>query len=180
MECGHALSPHAIRTHIEEALQKDPHAVPSCCGIPLPREALEVVLSKEEAELALNRIPTTPETTPTQEFGCSEKDAPSSGLPRSSIPAPPAKSIVPQIPPNRRRYEAISIDSALANEAFKSFRAQEKELFEQVSAFECNQQKALSTHHACSLKRLEVYHKATKEDKMDQVGSRPKVSARLD
>jgi hypothetical protein len=92
------------------------------------------------------------------------------------VPSPPqssslcATSTSLPITTTRRRYEAISIDSAVANEAFKSLRKQEREQFERVAVFESNQREALSAHHTTSLKRLVAQHEASKDEKTEQVG----------
>ncbi|CAN9358254.1 unnamed protein product [Alternaria alternata] len=57
---------------------------------------------------------------------------------------------------------------SLANEAFKSFRTQQKEQFERVSSFECNQRKALSTYHRCSMVLLEAQYRIKREERAEK------------
>lgn len=165
LECGHSLSPSAIRIHVQEALDRG-EAVPSCCGKPLPRSVLDTTLVKEEAELITKRAMSTPDVDAVCGEQClSPADAP---RPLEVTPLSPTSTSLPTVI-NRRRHEAINIESALANEAFKSFRSQEKEQFERISTFECNQRRALSAHHTSSLQRLTAQHKALKAAKMEQV-----------
>jgi hypothetical protein len=171
LDCGHSLSPDAINVHIQEALQSGGQAVPSCCGIPLPRGILEVATATDEAELVAHRALPSPGGETIRDSGYCEGGVSAIELPRplaSDSESATAKSI-PAVT-SRRRHEAISIDSALAKEAFKSFQAQEKEQLERVLAFESNQRKALSAHHTSSLKRLAALQEASKDEKMQQVG----------
>ncbi|KAF2823595.1 hypothetical protein CC86DRAFT_299039 [Ophiobolus disseminans] len=169
LECGHSLSSSAIRVHIEEARQRCGQSAPSCCGIALPKEALETVMAKEEAELVINQRVPSPDTESARDSGYCEKGVSSVDLPSLPVlPLQPATSASLPLIPRRRRHEAISIDAALATESFKIFRVQEKEQFEQVAAFECNQRKALSAYHTFSLKQLAAQHKTRKDEKMEQ------------
>ncbi|KAF1913840.1 hypothetical protein BDU57DRAFT_541217 [Ampelomyces quisqualis] len=169
LECGHTLSPAAIRIHIQEAVQGGEQAVPSCCGKPLPRTVLEVVLAKEEAELVVNRALPSSGGETIRDSGYMENRTCSLDVhppPRPSSPCATSTSL--PIAATRRRHEAISIDSALAKEAFTSFRKEERVQFERVVAFESNQREALSAHHTTSLKRLVAQHEASKDEKTQQ------------
>jgi hypothetical protein len=180
LDCGHSLSPDATNVHVQEALQSGGQAVPSCCGIPLPREILEVVMATDEAELVAHRALPSPGGETIRDSGYCEGGVSAIELPRpltSGSESATAKSIAPIT--SRRRYEAISIDSALAKEAFKSFQAQEKEQLEHVSAFESNQRKAMAAHHTSSLKRLAALHEASEDEKKQQVGPCSGFSSRV-
>lgn len=164
LECGHSLSTFAVRIHVQEALQIGGDTVPNCCGKALPRTLIESVLSQQETDLILNGA--------LRDANYSEDSVSLTDLthPLENTSLPATNSVASHIPAQRARYEAINIDSALANEAFKSFKAQQKEQFERVSAFECNQRNALSAHHQSSLKRLEAQYEANRKEKMEQVG----------
>lgn len=178
MDCGHSLSPYAIRIHVQEANQRDGHAIPSCCGIPLPMQALDIVTEKNAAGLISSSTSPSPEPASARDSGYCDQSMSSVELARpNAIPSPPATSTSLPLPPTRRRYEAISIDSALANEAFKSFRTEQKEQFEKVSTFECNQRTALSAYHATSLRRLTVQQDASRDEKMSQVRPLGQITA---
>lgn len=170
LECGHSLSPSAIRIHVQEALDRG-EVVPTCCGKALPRSVLDTTLVKEEADLIKKRAMSTPDVETVCGPGYGEQSLPIASVsrPLEVTPLSPTSTSLPTVM-NRRRHEAINIESALANEAFKSFRTQEKEQFERVSAFECNQRKALTAHHTGSLERLATQHKALKAARMEQVG----------
>lgn len=174
LNCGHSLSPDAIHVHIQEALQSGGQAVPSCCGRPLPRGVLEVVMATDEAELVVNRALPSPGGETIRDSGYCQGGESAGELPRPhTVPSESATSTSLPSVTDRRRYEVIIIDSALAKEAFKSFQSQEKEQLERVSAFECNQRKALAAHHMSLLKRLAALHEASKDEKVQQVGLDP-------
>jgi hypothetical protein len=157
--------------HIHEAQHGDSAVDPHCCGTPLPREVVEDVLAKEEAELVANRELFEAQIEATRDLSLNKKVASAVNVshPLEADIQPATSTSLPPVT-NRRRHEAISIDLAVANEAFTSFRSEEKEQFGRVSAFECNQRKALSTHHMSSLKRLAAQHEAAKSEGMKQVG----------
>jgi hypothetical protein len=158
--------------HVQEALQENGDGIPSCCGKPLPGDVLETVLQKEEVEVLTNSALRSPGTETIRDSGYCEKGISVVDLtrPLEIVSEPPTSTSLP-LPPSRRRHEAISIDAALANEAFTTFRSEEKEQFERVSAFECNQRKALLAHHRCSLIRLAARQNAIKDEKTKQVSS---------
>jgi hypothetical protein len=93
----------------------------------------------------------------------------SSPYPVNNLPLSEKPPTLPQLPARRTRHEAISIDSALANEAFKSFRTQQKVQLERVSLFECSQRKALSAYHQCAMQRLEVQYKTDRDERVTKV-----------
>lgn len=173
LDCGHALSHYAIRVHIQEALQKGGQTVPSCCGVALPRHVLEEVLAKEEADLVTHSAPQISETTSSRDSGYCEKIVETTDAsPSPQSQSPPPTAVSQSSTAHRRRYEAISIDSALASEAFKSFRSQQKEQFDRVSSFESHQRQALSSIHQATLKRLQRQYEAQKQEKKEHVCKR--------
>ena len=145
--------------------------MPTCCGKPLPRSVLDTTLVKEEADLISKRAMSTPDVDAVRNAGYGEQGLPiaNAARPLEVTPLSPTSTSLPTVI-NRRRHEAINIESALANEAFNSFRSQQKEQFERVSAFECNQRKALTAYHNSSLQRLATQHRALKATKRKQVG----------
>lgn len=171
MECGHSLSTLAIRVHVQESLQRGAQEVPQCCGIALPRSVLETALTKADTDLAMNSASQSPDTASLSGSGdCDDGASPVKlPLPVEQEPLGQAISMAQSIPSRQPRYEAINIDNALAQEAFKSFKAQQREQFERVSTFELHQRKALSAHHQCTLKLLAAQHEASKNEKMEQV-----------
>jgi hypothetical protein len=153
---------------------------PSCCGKPLPSKVLGVVVPKDEAELLASRAKPSSgtETLPDVEYDEKSVSAVDVDHSLNASLSPATSTSLPTVP-NRRRHEAISIESAIANEAFKSFRAQEKEQFERVSVFECNQRKALLVYHTSSLERLTAQHEAGKTEKSQQVGHHGSISLNI-
>ncbi|KAF2856914.1 hypothetical protein T440DRAFT_494674 [Plenodomus tracheiphilus IPT5] len=171
LECGHTLSTVAIRVHIQEALDNGKETAPQCCDVALPRTVLEAVLSTEETDFVISGDGLrSPDLGSLPDSGYSENGMSSIELPRpsrcSAVPATPPAML--NAPPRRMRHQEISVEVALANEAFTSFKAQQKEQFERVATFECNQRKALSAHHRQSLKRLTAQHEASKEKLVEQ------------
>jgi hypothetical protein len=108
---------------------------------------------------------------PSNDSGYGEDSVASVGSSSSSQtnPLPDKAPPLPSISVRRTRHEVISIDSALAKEAFKSFKSQQKEQLERVSTFECNQRKALSAHHQSSLKQSKIQHKTNREKRKELV-----------
>ncbi|KAJ4992652.1 IBR domain-containing protein [Stagonosporopsis vannaccii] len=169
LACGHSLSPNATRAHIKEALQAK--AVPNCCGVPLPRATLEAVLTKEETDRVLEGIVQSPELSSLRDSGYSENGMSSIDLPRPAqkIPLPAVSKSVPNTPPRRVSLQLPNGNPVLATEALQSFKAQQREQFERVAAFENNQRKALQAHHEWSLKRLAAQHNNDRDEREEHV-----------
>ncbi|KAL5117764.1 hypothetical protein ACEQ8H_004374 [Pleosporales sp. CAS-2024a] len=168
LHCGHSLSPDAIQAHIKEALQSGGQTVPSCCRMPLPRRLLDTVMAPEEAHVLTDKALPSPRLDTIRDSGYNEVGLAAQDTSRSPDEPPQPMSTHASAVPSRRRHEAINIDSALAKEAFKSFQSQEKDQITCVAVFESNQRKALSAHHAGSLKRIAVLHESSKNEKMQQ------------
>ncbi|KAJ8107013.1 hypothetical protein OPT61_g9157 [Boeremia exigua] len=167
LECGHSLSTSAIRAHIKEALQAK--AIPSCCGVQLPRATLEVVLTKEETDRVLEGVVQSPELSSLRDSGYSENGISSIDLPRPAqkAPLPVLSQSVPNTPPRRISLQPLAGNSTLANEALKSFKSQQKEQLERVAAFESSQRRALQDHHQSSLDRLASQHKTNRDKRSE-------------
>jgi hypothetical protein len=150
-------------------LQVQGGAIPSCCNIPLPRDTLEVVLTKEETDRVLEGAVRSPELSSLRDSGYSENGMSSIELPRPAhkTPLPPASKSMPNTPP--RRISVHVSTGSLANEALKSFKAQQKEELERVSAFESKQRNDLKAHQRCSLKQLASQHENNKDERKEQV-----------
>ena len=171
MTCGHSLSSYAIRTHIQEAQQRG-QEVPTCCGKSLPREVVELVAATEEPKTMILHAIQSPTMTPSRDSGYCENSVSSVELSRPSEASSEfeTSTSLPVIPPNRRRHEAINIDSALAHEAFKRFRLLERDHFEQVSIFECSQRTVLSAHHQALLKQVTTQYDTDRLNTLERVG----------
>lgn len=112
----------------------------------------------------------SPDTGSIPDSGYSENGMSLVDLPQSSPSSVVAPAVLcSQITHARRtRHQEISVDLALAQEAFKSIKEQQKEEFERVSLFECNQRKALLAHHQRTLRQLTAQHKASREEQEEQ------------
>ena len=134
---------------------------------------MEAMLTKEEMELVSKScsLQSSGLDSP-PDSGYNENSVSSVDLSHlsKSTPLSTASLEKPSVPVRRARHQEINVESALANEAFNSFRTQQKEELERVSAFECNQRKALSAYHQCLLKQLAAQHEANRHDRIEQVG----------
>lgn len=170
LECGHVLSPLAIRIHVQEALQDERQVVPNCCGIVLPPTVMRPVLTKEEMKLIGTVELPSPDTGSLPDSGYSENGMSSVDLPRSSqSDAEPTVTLEAQkahARRTRRQDSGAELDSA--NEAFTNVRTQQKEQFDRVALFECSQHKALSAHQQHSFKRLIAQHEASRNERREQ------------
>jgi len=171
LECGHVLSPPAVRIHVQEALQHERQITPNCCGIPLPRTAMAPVLTKEEMELVVGGavLPST-DTGSLPDSGYSENGMSSMDLPRSSQgDSEPTATLEAQNAHARRAQRQDSgTESGLVNEAFTDVKTQQKEQFERIAMFECSQHKALAAHQQHSFQRLVAQQEASRNERREQ------------
>ncbi|KAG9187639.1 hypothetical protein G6011_05510 [Alternaria panax] len=169
LACGHMLSDDDIRAHMQEALKRGSQVAPECCGSVIPRQVLDIVQAKAETNIAMHNTVDLSNSAFRDsgycEIAISTADPPNR---LKNLPLSDKLATVSQSPARRARHEAISIDSALANEAFKSFRTQQKEQFERVSSFECNQRKALSTYHRCTMVLHEAQYRIAREERVEK------------
>ncbi|KAF1934138.1 uncharacterized protein M421DRAFT_415184 [Didymella exigua CBS 183.55] len=170
LDCGHSLSTSAIRAHIKEALLVKEGAIPSCCGIPLPRATLDAVLTKVETDRVLEGAVRSPELSSLRDSGYSENGMSSIELPR---PAEKTRLLVISksmlnTPPRRCSVQLPTGSSSLANEALKSLKAQQKEQLEKVSAFESRQRNDLHAQQCYSLEQLASQHENNKDARKEQ------------
>ncbi|KAI8937779.1 hypothetical protein NX059_005478 [Plenodomus lindquistii] len=171
LQCGHTLSTVAIHVHIQEASQQIPEVVPNCCGIELPSTVLEGAMPKKQTHHpVVSEDVQTSDQSSLPDSGYSENSMSSVELPRSSkrLTMPATTPITLNAPPRRTRHQEISVDLALANEAFTSFKVQQREQFERVATFEYSQRKALSAYHQHSLRKLTVQHETSKQELIEQ------------
>ncbi|KAJ4374068.1 hypothetical protein N0V83_002807 [Neocucurbitaria cava] len=133
---------------------------------------MEQVMTPSQVDLILSHALQSPDNGSLRDSGYCEDGMSAIDLPKPVVNASPPVTtpLAAGTPVHRSRHEAINIDDALANEAFKSFKAQQKEQFEKVAAFECNQRKALSAHHQSSLDGRVAQHNRNKDERKEQVG----------
>ncbi|ORY19863.1 hypothetical protein BCR34DRAFT_620849 [Clohesyomyces aquaticus] len=167
LECGHSLSKYELGVRIQQALGSTEHVAPHCCGKALPRSVLETVLSEQETTIVMNDHSSSPVYETQRYSGYGEDRLSSIDLSRSlganfnssgSFVTPPSTPTL-----DTAREEEHFITSALANQAFKTLRAEQKELFQRVALFESNQRKALSAHHHWTLNQLASRLESTKQ-----------------
>lgn len=89
--------------------------------------------------------------------------------PAQKMPLPALSKSMPNTPPRRVSLQLPSGNPSLAQEALKSFKEQQAEQLDRVTAFEANQRKALHAHHQCSLKRLAAQHENNKDERRENV-----------
>lgn len=145
--------------------------MPSCCGIALPRATLESVLTQEKTDRIMEGIVQSPEPSSLRDSGYSENGMSSIDLPRPALTKslPTSLELAPNILPRCMSLQLPSDYSSPADEAIKSFRAQQKEQLERVAAFENGQREALLVHHQRSLKRLVTKHESNKDERKEHV-----------
>jgi hypothetical protein len=137
---------------------------------------LETVLSKEETDIVTAQKVELPMFSTLRDSGYGEARLSSIDLPRALSKRSHATESFPAAPDtlclNLPRKDEETLNRALANEAFRSLRAQQKQQFERISAFEASQRKAISAYHEWTLKRLSSELEETKAEKTKQVGVR--------
>ncbi|KAF2110232.1 hypothetical protein BDV96DRAFT_651373 [Lophiotrema nucula] len=172
LDCGHSLSKYAIRVHVQEALENTEPVAPTCCGKPLPRSVLEMVLSKEETDLVAADSFQRPVYNTQRDSGYSEQAMSCVDLPiRPKARSPPAQSFVTApVTPCRdfAREDEETLNRALASEAFATLKNQQRAQFLRVSQFESNQRKALAAYHQWSLRKLASRFETTRANKPKQ------------
>lgn len=135
---------------------------------------LETVLTKEEADVVMAVPVELPPFSSLRDSGYGEDGISSVDLPHvlDTRSHPIGSFIIAPDTSSRDigREDEQNLNLALANEAFISLRAQQKEQFERVSSFEANQRKALSAYHQWTLKRLSTKLEKSQAEKTKQVG----------
>ncbi|KAF2196062.1 hypothetical protein GQ43DRAFT_476657 [Delitschia confertaspora ATCC 74209] len=170
LDCGHSLSKHAIRIHVDDALESGKGVAPNCCGKPLPRSVLETVLTQKELAKVATRPNIAASPISARDSGWSEDDAANSSSPTDSdsllgASFPIAPSFTTS---NVAQKEAQVPDVVLANKDFKSLRAEEETEFNRIAAFEGSQRKALLAYHQWVLSRLPSQHEKAKAEMIKQ------------
>ncbi|OCK77945.1 hypothetical protein K432DRAFT_384252 [Lepidopterella palustris CBS 459.81] len=156
LECGHTLTKYATRIHIQDALENENHLPPNCCGKPLPKSVLEMVMTKEEMDDFVDNFLHSPRFDDTHETTYSHNGLVEVGTPAECQPtksrdvhvAP--KSVTTQHTPE----DDECLNAAMDDEAFCKLRAEHEEQFQRIVAFESKQRHALSTYYDWSRKRL--------------------------
>jgi hypothetical protein len=131
------------------------------------------VLTREETDTVTAEKVELPMFTSIRDSGYGEEGLSSIDLPHAPSKRSHATESFVTAPDvlclNSSRKDEEILNRALANEAFRSLRAQQKEQFQRISAFEANQRKALSAYHQWTLKRLSSDLERTKAEKTKQV-----------
>jgi hypothetical protein len=162
--------------HVQEALASKEQIAPACCGLPLPKDVLQMILSDDELAFLARKTLSLPDVGSLRDSGYGEQFISSVELPRlnsealSTIP-----TIVHQEP---SQIDENSLTLALANEAFRSLKKEQKDQFQCVAAFESDQRKALAAHYRWSLQRLSSQLAYTKAERIKQV-NHPKFSSNV-
>jgi hypothetical protein len=143
---------------------------PDCCGSAIPRSLLESGRTKEDPDVAAENTAQMSDLLSRSPESYETAIIPGDGLDPIKSPSISDKPpILPQSSIRRTRHEAISIESALAKEAFKSYRTQQKEQLERVSLFECSQRKALSAYNQCAMQQLEAQYHINRDKRVERV-----------
>ncbi|KAF2440251.1 hypothetical protein P171DRAFT_435081 [Karstenula rhodostoma CBS 690.94] len=169
--CGHSLSKYAIRVHVQEALERKDGAAPSCCGQPMPREVLSIVLTSAEIDVVADNNLPSPDAASLRDSGYSENGLSNVDLAHALftdvlVSEPSTIPATPTYEPSEADEARLS--SALESETFQKLLAEQKEQFRRVSAFESHQRTALSANHQHRLKRLKAQLETSKIEKVKQ------------
>jgi hypothetical protein len=172
LECGHSLSKHAIRVHVQEALEKKDGAAPMCCNRPLPRHVLGMVLTAAEVDLVTDTVIPSPDELSWRDSGYSENGMSSIELPNVTdtqmlMSEPSAMQASPTHVINE--FEAARLESALQSDTFQDLLKEQRNQFQRVSVFEANQRQTLLTNYRHSLDRLATQLKTTQLEREQQV-----------
>jgi hypothetical protein len=172
LECGHSLSKYAIRVHVQEALEKKEGSVPACCGQPIPREVLSIVLSSTEIDLVADSNLPSPDATSLRDSGYSENGLSNMDLSHALytdvlVSEPSTVPATPIYEPSEEDEARLS--SAVESDTFQKLTAEQNEQFRRVSAFESNQRTALLANHQRGMKRLKAQLETSKVEKAKQV-----------
>jgi hypothetical protein len=130
---------------------------------------LETVLTREETDTVTAEKVELPMFSSLRDSGYGEEGLSSIDLPHAPSKRSHANEPFGTAPdvlcPNLSRKEQEILNRALTNEAFRSLRAQQREQFQRILAFEANQRKALLAYHQWTLKRLSSDLERTKAEK---------------
>lgn len=170
LECGHIPSQSAVRAHIQDSMCNKGQTAPSCCGRPLPRSVLEMVLTKQEVDAIANLGIKSPDTTSMNGSTYGDDSLTSIEIPLSS-PSPPQNSADAKETPQQSPIEDGLLNQLLEDDSFKSLKVQQKEQFQRISLFESNQRKALSAYHLWTLDRLLTRLESDHEEMTKKVSS---------
>ncbi|KAF2738489.1 hypothetical protein EJ04DRAFT_459524 [Polyplosphaeria fusca] len=150
LECGHTLSHYAVRVHIEEALEgRENYVPPACCGKPLPRSVLEIVLTPEETDVVMGEASPSPAYTLHLDSGFGEQAISPISLSQSPEPASPQEASFVTAPISRdvSPGEQEKLNQALTSGTFTALKTQQKEQMQRVLRFESNQRRALIAYY---------------------------------
>ena len=136
---------------------------------------------KTQADSVMHSASQSPDFDPQRESDCRRAGAPPV-LPALSLDStaflPASAAARPKKPAQRPRHEA-NTHPCPADDAFRDFRAQQRQQFDHISAFECSQRSALSALHQRSLARLAAQHEQARSQRIEQARPRdypPRVS----
>lgn len=158
---------------MHDALERKDGTIPACCGQPLPRHVLALVLTDPEVDLVINSSLPSPDATSLRDSGYGDTEVLSVDLALtldacSLVTEPPTAPITPNC--ELSQEEEAKLTAALQSSSYKKLKAEQKEQFRRVAAFEANQRKGLWTNHQRSLDQSARTLQVSKTEKTKQVG----------
>ena len=130
---------------------------------------LDTTTRNDEIDSVTNSALTSPGSRSLRDSGYSEDGISTVDLSHSLDSDKGPQTPLPIAIPGTNHEDEKNLGLALANEAFKSMMAEQRQQLQRVSLFESNQRKALSSYHQWSLKRLSSKLEATKAERTKQV-----------
>lgn len=143
-----------------------------CCGRPLPRHVLAVVLTNAEVDLVAGTAILSPDESSCRDSGYSENGLSSVDLPNvlDAQVLVSKSSTVPTTPTDEPgELEVARLNSALQSEAFQKLLGGQRDEFRRISVFEANQRHTLLANYQHSLEQLAVRLKTTQLEREQQV-----------
>ncbi|WPH01812.1 Hypothetical protein R9X50_00466600 [Acrodontium crateriforme] len=166
LPCGHRLCTLALRSTIATATQGETGAVPSCCGIPIPGNLIEHVMTLAEQEIFLERVEQWDDMA--SNAPSSRRDSVATGLPMSSIrpefhhsPArdSDADSLLPKM--------GKDLDHVLDLPEFRILRQQQGDLLDRFVAWTEQRRSNLDRQNQETRRELKTRHELDVEAMMD-------------
>ncbi|KAF2681300.1 hypothetical protein K458DRAFT_392090 [Lentithecium fluviatile CBS 122367] len=168
LEPSRSLSKYSMRVHVRGATEDKDDISPSRSVKSPTRPTLRAGLTNEEIDSATNSALQSPGLLSLRDSGYSEDGVSPIELSHALDGNKGRQDSFPSLIPEMSHKDERDVHLALANEAFKSLKSEQRQQFQRVSLFESNQRKALSSYLQWSLKRLTDQLETSKAEKMKQ------------
>lgn len=161
----HSLSKYALRMRAKGSVNHDAAESP-------PQPVLATILAHEHEGNPTNGIVASPDTESLRDSGYSEDGMSTVDLSHALDERTDPRTASPPTQHGPEPEHEHGLNNALANEAFKSIKAEQEQQFQRIALFESNQRKALASFHALALKRLSARLEASIAERVKHVSFR--------